>query len=61
MNEMPGVVTFRTTKVTTLALNSSGIRYTRNKVWKVIPVNVIEALVILKGQNSALGFQNLLV
>ena len=33
----------------------------RNKAWKGVPVNVKEALVILKGQNSALGFQNLTV
>ena len=48
-------------KVTLPALNSSGIRYTRNKSWEVFPVNVEKALVIVKGQNSALGFQNLLV
>ena len=48
-------------KVTLLALNSSGIRYTRNKSWESFPVNVIEVLVILKGQNSALGIQNLTV
>ena len=41
---------------TPLTLNSSGIRYTRNKVWEGVPVNVEEVLVILKGQNSALGF-----
>ena len=52
-------ITFRYQKVTLPILNPSGTRYTRNKVWKVLPVNVIEALVILKGQNSALGFQNL--
>ena len=33
----------------------------RNKTWKGVPANVKEALVILKGQNSALGFQNLTV
>ena len=48
-------------KVTLPALNSSGIRYTRNKSWESFPVNVIEVLVILKGQNPALGIQNLTV
>lgn len=44
-----------------LPLNSSGILYPRNKSQELFPVNVEKVLVILKGQNSALGFQNLLV
>ena len=46
-------------KVTLPALNSSGILYPRNKSQELFPVNVEKVLVILKGQNSALGFQNL--
>lgn len=42
-----------------LPLNSSGILYPRNKSQELFPVNVEKVLVILKGQNSALGFQNL--
>ena len=52
--------TFGTTKVTVPLLNYS-IRYPRNKSQESFPVNVIEVLVILKGQNSALGIQNLTV
>ena len=42
-----------------LPLNSSGILYPRNKSQELFPVNVEKVLVILKGHNSALGFQNL--